>query len=70
MKKSKQAKIFAVAVLALLGVILVLQNTTPVKAKLLLFESEAMSLSILLLVTLGIGFVAGLITTAIWFARK
>jgi len=70
MKAGTQAKIFVVAVLALLAVIIVLQNTAPVKAKILFYESETVSLAVMLLVTLGIGFVAGLITTGIWFARR
>lgn len=50
-------------VAATCGLILVLQNTTPVEAK-LLFVSFKMSLTLLLLLAMGIGFVLG-ITTAL-----
>ena len=69
MKASKQVKIFVIAVLALLAVIIVLQNRVSTTTT-LLFARVDMPLAILLIVLLGFGFVAGLITSGVWCAKK
>ena len=69
MKASKQVKIFFIAVLAILAIVIVFQNRVPTTTT-LLFATVEMPLAILLIVTLGIGFVAGLITSGVWCAKK
>jgi len=69
MKKAAQAKVVLVAILALLAVIVLLQNMATVETK-LLFWAIPMPRALLLLITLGIGFVAGLLAATIWDARK
>lgn len=54
-------KMVLTIVVATCGLILILQNTTPVEAK-LLFVSFKLSLTVLLLLAMGIGFVLGLAT--------
>jgi uncharacterized integral membrane protein len=55
-------KLITIALLALLGVIIILQNTEPVETK-LLFLSITMPRAILLLGTTLIGFVLGLLVS-------
>ena len=69
MKASKQVKMWAIAVLAILAVIIVIQNIPAAKVR-LLFATVEMPLAILLIITLGLGFSAGMITAGVWFARK
>jgi len=69
MKASNQVKIFSIAVLAVLAIIIVLQNMAQTTTT-ILFAHVEMPLAILLIVTLGIGFAVGLIASGIWFARK
>ena len=64
MTKGRQVKLVVVAVLVILAVILLIQNTEPVKTKLFLATLE-MPRAILLLATLAIGFCAGLVTAGI-----
>lgn len=59
--RAGQVKIVVVAVIILIAVILILQNREPVETK-ILFASVAMPRAVLLLVTAGISFVAGLLT--------
>ena len=54
-------KIYVAAVLAILVIIVVLQNTFAVTPKLLFFETQ-MPLAVLLFVTLVIGYVLGILT--------
>ena len=69
MKLTTQMKVVAVAVLALVAVVLLYQNREPVQTK-LLFATIEMPRAIMLLVTLAIGFAAGLITAGIWARNK
>ena len=55
-------KMITIGILALLGVIIILQNTTPVETKLLFF-SITMPRAILLMVTTLIGFALGLLVS-------
>jgi uncharacterized integral membrane protein len=61
-------KIISTAVLALLGVIIILQNTEPVETK-LLFLSITMPRAILLMGTTLIGFALGVLVS-FFFKRK
>ena len=61
-------KLIATAILALLGVIIILQNTTPVETKLLFF-SITMPRAILLVGTTLIGFSLGVLAS-FFFQRK
>jgi uncharacterized integral membrane protein len=55
-------KMISIGILALLGVIIILQNTTPVETKLLFF-SITMPRAILLMVTTLIGFALGVLVS-------
>ena len=59
--RAGQVKIAVVAVIILIAIILILQNREPVETK-ILFASVTMPRAVLLLVTAGISFVAGLLT--------
>lgn len=59
-------KLMAILIAAICGLVLVFQNTTPVQAK-LLFVSVQLSLTVLLLLAMGIGFVLGLVTALFAF---
>lgn len=59
-------KLVVTLIAAICGLILVLQNTTPVQAR-LLFVSFQLSLTVLLLLAMGIGFVLGLATALFAF---
>jgi putative membrane protein len=61
-------KIISIAILALLGVIIILQNTEPVETK-LLFLSITMPRAILLMGTTLIGFALGILVS-FFFQRK
>ena len=61
-------KLIAIAVLALLGVIIILQNNEPVQTK-LLFLSFTMPRAFLLMGTTLIGFVLGVLVS-FFFKRK
>ena len=61
-------KLIATAILALLGVIIILQNTEPVETK-LLFLSITMPRAILLMGTTLIGFALGVLVS-FFFKRK
>ena len=61
-------KIISTAVLALLGVIIILQNTEPVETKMLFF-SITMPRAILLMGTTLIGFALGVLVS-FFFKRK
>jgi uncharacterized integral membrane protein len=61
-------KIIAAAILALLGTIIILQNTAPVETKLLFF-SITMPRAILLMGTTLIGFALGVLIS-LFFQRK
>ena len=65
MKKSIQVKLVVMAVLVVLAVTLLVQNTAAVSTK-LLFVTVTMPRAVLLLVTLGLGFVCGLVAAGIW----
>jgi len=58
----ERLKLIAIAVLALLGVIIILQNTEPVETK-LLFGSITMPRAILLMGTTLIGFALGVLVS-------
>ena len=70
MKKitTHRLKLISIALLALLGVIIILQNTEPVETK-LLFMSITMPRAFLLMGTTLIGFVLGLLVS-FFFKRK
>ena len=61
-------KLIAAAILALLGVIIILQNTEPVETR-LLFATITMPRAILLLGTTLIGFILGMLVS-FFFKRK
>jgi len=61
-------KMISIAILVLLGVIIILQNTEPVETK-LLFLSIAMPRAILLMGTTLIGFALGILVS-FFFQRK
>jgi len=63
-----QARIIIAIVIAILALIIVLQNTQAVETKLLLV-TVTMPRAVLLFVTLLVGFVLGLIT-ATWLSRR
>ncbi len=69
MKASKQVKIFIMAVLAVLAIVIVLQNMAATTTT-ILFADIKMPLAILLIVTMGIGFAVGLNAAGVWYARK
>jgi uncharacterized integral membrane protein len=62
-------KLYSALVLALLAVLVILQNTTPVQAN-FLFWPLTTPLAILLLITLLIGFVLGMVITLLTGRRK
>ena len=64
----ERVKLIATAVLALLGVIIILQNTEPVETK-LLFLSITMPRAILLMGTTLIGFALGVLVS-FFFKKK
>lgn len=61
-------KMISIAILALLGVIIILQNTEPVETR-LLFMSITMPRAILLMGTTLIGFALGILVS-FFFQRK
>ncbi len=61
-------KMISIAILSILGVIIILQNTEPVETK-LLFLSIAMPRAILLMGTTLIGFALGILVS-FFFQRK
>ena len=65
----KQFKLIVVAVLALLGLIVVLQNTASVETK-ILFVTIIMPRAILLMITLLIGFVLGIFASLLRVSKK
>ena len=65
----RQAKIILAAGVAILTVIVVLQNTAPVETR-LLFATVKMPRAALLFITLVVGFVLGLITASSIYWRK
>jgi uncharacterized integral membrane protein len=65
----KNAKPIAAIILALLGVILVLQNTAPVETQ-LVFATVTMPRAVLLLITLLIGFTSGVLASLVWSKRS
>lgn len=69
MSKRGQMKTIVVVILAILAVIVLVQNTESVTTK-LLFMEVSMPRAILLLVTLVIGFAAGLVAAGIWGRKK
>ncbi len=69
MKRITQIKVLVGAVLALLTVIVLVQNRQPAQTK-LLFVTIEMPRAIMLLGTLAIGFAAGLVTAGIWARKK
>lgn len=64
-----RAKLIVALVTALIGVILMWQNTTPVEAKLLFF-SYSMSLTMLLLIAISIGVVLGMVISLMMMQTK
>ncbi len=58
----KKAKLIVIVILALIGVIIVLQNTESVDTK-ILFATIIMPRAILLLVAIAIGFVLGILVS-------
>ena len=64
MNKTVELRLVVEAILAVLVVVVVLQNLAPVSTK-LLFVTVEMPKALLLIVTLGIGFAAGLLAAGI-----
>jgi len=58
----KKAKVIGIAVICILALIIILQNTESVDTK-LLFMTVTMSRALLLIMTFIMGFAAGLITS-------
>jgi uncharacterized integral membrane protein len=69
MTKSAKIKIGVVAVLAVLMVVVILQNTDPVKTR-FLFVEVVMPQIVLLLITLVVGAFGGIIAGELWAGRK
>ena len=65
MSKFKQFKLIVAAVLAVLLVIVIIQNTREVETK-LLFVTITMPRAVLLMVTLVLGFSIGLLAAGWW----
>ena len=65
----KKAKIITVAVIAVLVLILFLQNTETVETR-ILFGSVTMSRALLLILTFILGFTAGIIATSYMLGRS
>jgi len=64
MNRTVRVKLVIEAILAVLVVVVVLQNLAPVSTQ-FLFVTVAMPKAVLLIVTLGIGFAAGLLAAGI-----
>lgn len=64
----KNAKPILIAVAALLGIIIILQNTESVQTN-ILFMTIIMPRAVLLFVTLLLGVIIGVLST-LWFRRK
>ena len=64
----KNAKTILIAVAALLGIIIILQNTESVQTK-ILFMTIIMPRAVLLFVTLLLGVIIGVLSS-FWFGRK
>ena len=64
----KRFKMISIAILALLGLIIILQNTEPVETR-MLFLSITMPRAILLMATTLIGFALGVLVS-LYFQRK
>ncbi len=64
----KNAKPIFIAVAALLGIIIILQNTESVQTN-ILFMTIIMPRAVLLFVTLLLGVIIGVLST-LWFSRK
>jgi len=64
-----QVRIAVIAVIVVLGIVLVVQNSEQVKTKLFFF-SVTMPRAVLLIVTAAIGFVAGLVAAGRITGRK
>ena len=69
MKTAMDVKIAAVSLLVILALVVMLQNIQAVATK-VLFVTVTMPHALLLLVCLGIGFAAGLITAGTWRKKK
>ena len=69
MTKSAKVKVGVVAVLAVLMVVVILQNTDPVKTR-FLFAEVVMPQIVLLLITLLVGAIAGIIAGELWAGRN
>jgi len=65
----KQLIVVALVVLTVLALALIVQNTETVDTK-LLFITLSMPRAVLLLITAGIGYAAGLISAIVVFGRK
>ncbi len=65
----KNVKVIAIALLAIVSIIIVMQNTASVETR-LLFVTVTMPRALLLLLTLAAGFVLGLFTTLALQRRK
>ena len=69
MTKSAKGKLVLVAVLAILMIVVILQNTDPVKTR-FLFVEVVMPQIVLLLITLIVGAVGGIVAGELWAGRK
>ena len=69
MTTKPKIKLAAIGTLVVLGLIIVLQNTESVQTK-VLFMEISMPRALLLLVTLCIGFIAGVAGTLIWSHKQ
>ena len=69
MTRSARTKVAVVAVLAALMVVVILQNTDPVKTR-FLFAELVMPQIVLLLITLIVGSGGGMIAGELWAGRR
>lgn len=61
----KKVKITVIVIISLLALIIFFQNTEVVETKVLFFNI-AMSRALLLILTFGLGFAAGLVASLMW----
>jgi len=65
----KTARLIVLSVLAVLVVVVVLQNTEAVETK-ILFMTVTMPRAVLLFITATLGFAAGILTALVWMRTR
>lgn len=64
-----QIKLVAALILAVVAIVLIVQNTEPVETR-ILFATVVMPRAVLLLITTLVGFAAGILTALFWWRRS